>query len=70
LWESGQLKVDHEENQESRPLNVVVITSAGMGVELAGKLALLPEIRSLTVVTTRVMRVRVPSGRSYAGSIE
>jgi folate-dependent phosphoribosylglycinamide formyltransferase PurN len=40
---------------ESRPLSLVVITSAGMGVELAGKLALLREVRSLTVVTTRVM---------------
>ena len=34
---------------------MVVITSAGMGVELAGELASLPEIHSLTVVTTRVM---------------
>ena len=34
---------------------MVVITSAAKGVELAGKLALLREIRSLTVVTTRVM---------------
>jgi folate-dependent phosphoribosylglycinamide formyltransferase PurN len=49
------VKVDHEQNQGSGPLNVVVITSAGMGIELAGELASLPEIRSLTVVTTRVM---------------
>ena len=49
------MKVDHEQNQTSRPLNVVVITSAGMGIDLAGKLALLPEIRSLAVITTRVM---------------
>jgi folate-dependent phosphoribosylglycinamide formyltransferase PurN len=49
------LRVDDEQNHASRPLSVVVITSAAMGVELAGKLALVPEVRSLTVVTTRVM---------------
>jgi folate-dependent phosphoribosylglycinamide formyltransferase PurN len=54
------LRIDHEENGATRRLNVVVITSAGMGVELAGKLALVPEVRSLTVVTTRVL----PGSRS------
>lgn len=54
------MRVDHEQNGESRSLSVVVITSAGMGVELAAKLALLPEVRALTVVTTRVM----PGSRS------
>jgi folate-dependent phosphoribosylglycinamide formyltransferase PurN len=36
-------------------LNVVVLTSAEMGVELAASLAELEEVRSLTIVTTRVM---------------
>ena len=49
------MRVDHEQKYGTRPLSVVVITSASMGVELAGKLALLAEVRSLTVVTTRVM---------------
>lgn len=49
------MRVDHEQSQAIDVLSVVVITSAGMGVELAGKLAMLPEVRSLTVVTTRVM---------------
>lgn len=39
-------------------LNVVVLTSAPMGVELAGQLALLEEVRSLTVVTTRTVPAR------------
>jgi folate-dependent phosphoribosylglycinamide formyltransferase PurN len=39
-------------------LNVVVLTSAPMGVELAGGLALLDEVRSLTVVTTRTVPTR------------
>ncbi len=54
------MRVDHGQNRAATRLNVVVITSAAMGVELAGKLALVPEIRSLTVVTTRVM----PGSRS------
>ena len=37
---------------------MVVLTSSVMGVELAGALARLDEVRSLTVVTTRVMRGR------------
>ena len=49
------MSVDHQQKYGTRPLSVVVITSAAMGVELAGKLALLSEVRSLTVVTTRVM---------------
>lgn len=49
------MKVAHEQNHDVRPLRVVVITSAAMGLELAAKLALLPEVGSITVVTTRVM---------------
>jgi folate-dependent phosphoribosylglycinamide formyltransferase PurN len=39
-------------------LDVVVLTSAVLGVELAAGLAALNEVRSLTVVTTNVMRGR------------
>ena len=39
-------------------LNVVVLTSAAMGVELAASLSQLEEVHSITVVTTRVMRRR------------
>ena len=40
----------------TRSLNVVVLTSSFMGVELAASLSRLSEVRSMTVVTTRVMR--------------
>lgn len=35
-------------------LNLVVLTSAAMGIELAAALAVLNEVKSLTVVTTRI----------------
>ena len=41
-----------------RGLNVVVLTSASMGVELAASLSQLEEVDSMTIVTTRVMRGR------------
>ena len=37
------------------PLNVLVLTSAPMGIELAARLARLDEVRLLTVVTTRTV---------------
>lgn len=43
------------EHGKGSGLNLMVVTSAGMGVELAASLARLEEVRSLTVVTTRIM---------------
>lgn len=39
-------------------LNVVVLTSSGMGVEVAARVAELPEVRAVTLVTTSVSPVR------------
>lgn len=39
----------------ARRLDVIVLTSSGMGVELAAVLTELSEVRSMTVVTTRIM---------------
>jgi hypothetical protein len=41
------------------PLDIAVLTSAGKGVELAAALARLPEVRSVTVVTTGLLSQRL-----------